>query len=198
MIATKSRCLSLADCDLDDIRKDHFSKFCEVFNKMNEIDNSVTILEKAQRLHDEFVQEGHDKAESLISDAHNEAERIIAEAKEKVKDLEDKAKEVTLDIESLRDLEEKYRSSLVRLAEQTIAFLGVDEDLEENSDNSGNLPEGDENHSFTENVGISENGDNSEISENDDIHPEQSELLEVVEDGSIVINESAECGPLPS
>lgn len=163
---------------------------------MNEIDNSVTILEKAQRLHDEFVQEGRDKAESLVSDAHSEAERIITEAKEKVDKLREKAKQATLDIESLRDLEEKYRSSLVRLAEQTIAFLGVDEDLEENSDNSGNLPEGDENHSFTENVEISENGENNDISENTDIHPEQSELLEVVEDGSIVINEGAECEPL--
>lgn len=156
---------------------------------MNEIDNSVTILEKAQRLHDEFVQEGRDKAESLISDAHNEAERIISEAKEKVKDLEDRAKEVTLNIESLRDLEEKYRSSLVRLAEQTIAFIGVDEG------DSGVLEENREN---VENAGTAENGENNDISENTDIHPEQSELLEVVEDGTIVLNESAECEPLPS
>ena len=178
---------------------------------MNEIDNSVTILEKAQRLHDEFVQEGRDKAEGLISDAHNEAERIIAEAKEKVDKLREKAKQATLDIESLRDLEEKYRSSLVRLAEQTIAFIGVDEGdsgvLEENRENAEKadpdvssvyrsrakkILDLKENNETAENVEISENVENDDISENTDIHPEQSELLKVVEDGTIAINDSAE------
>ena len=44
--------------------------------------SAVSMLDMAQRLHDEYMQDGQKKGEEIIADARVEADRIIAEAEQ--------------------------------------------------------------------------------------------------------------------
>ena len=100
--------------------------------------SAASIIERAQRLHDEHVAEGKQLAEQLVDEAKTEAERIKAEAESKQRELSEKyeRERTTLEgrITELRQFERDYRSQLRSY------FEGKLKDLDSTGSPSGDTP----------------------------------------------------------
>lgn len=97
--------------------------------------DSTSLLSMAQRVHDEYIEKGKRtaseitreaslEAESLLQEAEQEAERIIQDAREEEASLRDR-------IDSLKEVEYKYRLALKDAADNTLTYL---EELTNNSE----------------------------------------------------------------
>jgi len=100
--------------------------------------SAASIIERAQRLHDEHVAEGKQLAEQLVDEAKAESDRIKAEAETKQRELTEKyeRERTTLEgrITELRQFERDYRSQLRSY------FEGKLKDLDATGSNSGETP----------------------------------------------------------
>ncbi|MEZ3160873.1 DivIVA domain-containing protein [Microbacterium sp. BWT-B31] len=99
---------------------------------------SASIIELAQRLHDEYVEEGAAKRDQLISEARTQAATIVAEAEARGRDevarLESERSSLEGRITELRSFERDYRSQLRGFIE------GKLRDLETTATSSGSTP----------------------------------------------------------
>ncbi|MEL5990472.1 DivIVA domain-containing protein [Microbacterium phosphatis] len=100
--------------------------------------SAASIIERAQRLHDEHVAEGRQLAEQLVDEAKAESDRIKAEAETKQRELNEKyeRERTTLEgrITELRQFERDYRSQLRSY------FEGKLKDLDSTGSTSGETP----------------------------------------------------------
>ena len=90
---------------------------------------SASIIDLAQRLHDEHVAEGQAQRDKLISDAQTQAASILADAEAKGRDEIERldAERATLEtrISELRQFERDYRSQLRGFIEEKLRDLDV-------------------------------------------------------------------------
>ncbi|GAA3648630.1 DivIVA domain-containing protein [Microbacterium marinilacus] len=100
--------------------------------------SAASIIERAQRLHDEHVAEGKQMAEQLVDEAKAEADRILGEAETKQRELNEKyeRERTTLEgrITELRHFERDYR------AQMRSYFEGKLKDLDSSGSASGDTP----------------------------------------------------------
>ncbi|OCG73152.1 DivIVA domain-containing protein [Microbacterium sediminis] len=100
--------------------------------------SAVSIIERAQRLHDEHVAEGRAEAEKLVNDARGKANDIIAEAERKQQEihtrLENERKTLEGRITELRGFERDYRQELRNYFETKL------KDLDASSTSSSSTP----------------------------------------------------------
>ncbi|MCD1268613.1 DivIVA domain-containing protein [Microbacterium sp. MEC084] len=100
--------------------------------------SAASIIERAQRLHDEHVAEGKQTAEQLIADAKAEAERLVSEAESRQRELNEKYEKdrTTLEgrISELRQFERDYRQQLRSYFEAKL------KDLDASGSASGETP----------------------------------------------------------
>lgn len=79
-------------------------------------EEASSMLALAQRLHDEYVNEGRTESEKIVSDAKVQSARIIREAEDKrnnvLADLDRKRDALEAKINDLRSFEADYRKSL--------------------------------------------------------------------------------------
>ncbi len=99
---------------------------------------SASIIELAQRLHDEHVAEGKAQSDKLIADAKEQADRILAEAEangraEKER-LDKERNTLETRISELREFERDYRANLRKYIEGQLT------DLDQASSASGSAP----------------------------------------------------------
>jgi len=98
----------------------------------------VSIIERAQRLHDEHVAEGKAQRDQLISDAKAQAASIVAEAEAKGRDelarLEKERTVLEGRITELRGFERDYRQELRNYFETKL------KDLDSSSSSSSSTP----------------------------------------------------------
>ncbi len=77
---------------------------------------ATSMLALAQRLHDEYVEDGREEAKRIISEAREEASTIISEANSKrdniLMQLGDEQRELENSINSLREFEADYRGAI--------------------------------------------------------------------------------------
>lgn len=78
----------------------------------DESEESNNLLQLARRLHDEYVNEGLEKSESLISEARVTAARFIAEAEAKQRAIFQDAASAERRVDELRSFEREYRQGL--------------------------------------------------------------------------------------
>lgn len=129
---------------------------------MSEYTNeSASILNLAQKVHDDYVTEGKNKADSLIFEAQEVAERLVSEAsaeaeslrteatneanrvlseaesdaREIVESAEAEAAELESRIKNLKRIEYEYRARLSDLANN--ALKSLEASTEEHSDTNG-------------------------------------------------------------
>ncbi|MGX9346548.1 DivIVA domain-containing protein [Microbacterium sp. KNMS] len=78
--------------------------------------SAASIIERAQRLHDEHVAEGQATAEQIVSEANTKASQIVSEAEAKQREihakLESERKTLEGRITELRQFERDYRQQL--------------------------------------------------------------------------------------
>lgn len=100
--------------------------------------SAASIIERAQRLHDEHVAEGKQMAEQLVDEAKAEADRILGEAEAKQRELNEKyeRERTTLEgrITELRQFERDYRAQMRSYFESKL------KDLDASGSNSGDTP----------------------------------------------------------
>ena len=93
--------------------------------------DAAGIIALANRLHDEYVQNGEQERDRLISEANDEHRRIVSEAEEKSKStldaLETKKAELDKTIEGLRTFERDYRNRLRNYLENQLRDLDTSE-----------------------------------------------------------------------
>ncbi|EFU82117.1 DivIVA domain protein [Mobiluncus holmesii ATCC 35242] len=89
--------------------------------------SAVSMLDMAQRLHDEYVQDGQKKGEEIIADARVEADRIVAEAEQEhtrvLTQLEQERGMLERKIEELKTFESEYRSKMSSFLEGILSDL---------------------------------------------------------------------------
>ncbi|EEJ54337.1 cell division protein GpsB [Mobiluncus mulieris] len=95
----------------------------------NESTSAVSMLTMAQRLHDEYVQNGQQEREEIIAKARVEADRIISEAEQEhsrvLAQLEQERGMLERKIEELRTFESDYRSQIRSYLEGVLADLAA-------------------------------------------------------------------------
>lgn len=100
--------------------------------------SAASIIERAQRLHDEHVAEGRQMAEQLVDEAKAEADRILGEAEGKQRELNEKyeRERTTLEgrITELRQFERDYRAQMRSYFESKL------KDLDASGSSSGETP----------------------------------------------------------
>ena len=100
--------------------------------------SAVSIIERAQRLHDEHVAEGRAEAEKLVADARGKASEIVAEAERKQREihtrLENERKTLEGRITELRQFERDFRQQLRNYFESKL------KDLDSSASPSGSTP----------------------------------------------------------
>jgi DivIVA domain-containing protein len=100
--------------------------------------SAASIIERAQRLHDEHVAEGRQMAEQLVDEAKAEADRIRGEAEAKQRELTEKyeRERTTLEgrITELRQFERDYRAQMRSYFESKL------KDLDASGSTSGDTP----------------------------------------------------------
>lgn len=88
---------------------------------------ATSMLALAQRLHDEYVNDGREEGEKIIADARKESDSIVAGAEDKRKSilsqLEQERSALENKINELRTFESDYRSSLSDHLNQLLADL---------------------------------------------------------------------------
>lgn len=93
----------------------------------NESTSAVSMLTMAQRLHDEYVQNGQQEGEEIIAKARLEADRIVSEAEQEhsrvLAQLEQERGMLERKIEELRTFESEYRSQISSFLEGILADL---------------------------------------------------------------------------
>ena len=95
---------------------------------------ATSMLALAQRLHDEYVDDGRAEGERIVSEAQAQGRQIVAEAEEKrdsiLKNLGDQQQELEQTINNLREFEGDYReaisSHLKKLLKEVSAPAGDD------------------------------------------------------------------------
>ncbi|MER7797666.1 DivIVA domain-containing protein [Microbacterium sp. NPDC096154] len=91
--------------------------------------SAASIIERAQRLHDEHVAEGKQMAEQLVDEAKAEADRIIGEAETRQRELNERyeRERTTLEgrITELRQFERDYRAQMRSYFESKLKDLDV-------------------------------------------------------------------------
>lgn len=89
--------------------------------------SAVSMLDMAQRLHDEYVQDGQKKSEEIIANARVEADRIIADAEQEhsrvLTQLEQERGMLERKIEELKTFESEYRAKMSSFLEGILADL---------------------------------------------------------------------------
>lgn len=82
----------------------------------NSAEAAASMLALAQRLHDEYVDEGREEGEKIVSDARSQGELIVAEAENKRSEILDRLaseqQELEQTINNLREFETDYRSAI--------------------------------------------------------------------------------------
>ncbi|GAA1736322.1 DivIVA domain-containing protein [Microbacterium paludicola] len=100
--------------------------------------SAASIIERAQRLHDEHVAEGRQMAEQLVDEAKTEADRIRSEAEAKQRELSEKYERERTTLESriteLRQFERDYRAQMRSYFESKL------KDLDASGSTSGDTP----------------------------------------------------------
>ncbi len=100
--------------------------------------SAASIIERAQRLHDEHVAEGKQMAEQLVNEAKSEADRILGEAEAKQRELSERyeRERTTLEgrITELRQFERDYRAQMRSYFESKL------KDLDASGSTSGDTP----------------------------------------------------------
>ncbi|GAA4762021.1 MULTISPECIES: DivIVA domain-containing protein [Microbacterium] len=100
--------------------------------------SAASIIERAQRLHDEHVAEGQATAEQIVSDAKSQASRIVADAEAKQREvtaqLDSERKTLEGRITELRQFERDYRQQLRSYFETKL------KDLDSTGSSSGSSP----------------------------------------------------------
>ena len=100
--------------------------------------SAASIIERAQRLHDEHVAEGRQMAEQLVDEAKAEADRIRSEAEQKQRELNEKYERERTTLESriteLRQFERDYRAQMRSYFESKL------KDLDTTGSSSGDTP----------------------------------------------------------
>lgn len=91
--------------------------------------SAASIIERAQRLHDEHVAEGKALAEKMVSEAKAEAERIVGEAETRQREMNEKYERDRTMLESriseLRQFERDYRAQMRSYFEAKLKDLDV-------------------------------------------------------------------------
>lgn len=82
------------------------------------ISESVSILERAQKIHDDVIQEAHDEAQRILEEAKHDAQ-----IKKEEYDKEHQERKQSL--ENLRIIESEYRSRLKELVEKTLEKIDL-------------------------------------------------------------------------
>ncbi len=89
--------------------------------------SAVSMLDMAQRLHDEYVQDGQKKSEEIIANARVEADRIIADAEQEhsrvLAQLEQERGMLERKIEELKTFESEYRAKMSSFLEGILSDL---------------------------------------------------------------------------
>lgn len=97
--------------------------------------DSTSLLSMAQRVHDEYIEKGKKTASEITREASLEAESLLQEAEQEAQRIIQDAKEeeslLRVRIESLKEVEYKYRIALKDAADNTLSYL---EELTQNSD----------------------------------------------------------------
>lgn len=92
-----------------------------------ESNQSLSLLNMAQKVHDGFITEANDKAQEIISSAESEAQSIIQNANQEAEDIVNNAIEeyntYTAKIEELKKIEFEYRARLKSAADDTLVSL---------------------------------------------------------------------------
>lgn len=100
--------------------------------------SAASIIERAQRLHDEHVSEGRQMAEQLVEEARAEAGRIVSEAEMRQRELNEKYDRDRSTLESriseLRQFERDYRAQMRSFFESKL------KDLDATGSASGETP----------------------------------------------------------
>lgn len=92
-----------------------------------ESQQSMSLLNMAQKVHDGFITEANEKAQEIISSAESEAQSVIQNAKQEAEDIVNNAIEeynnYTTRIEELKRVEFEYRARLKSAADDTLVSL---------------------------------------------------------------------------
>lgn len=87
-----------------------------VAQEVNEPENATALITLAQRIHDEYVQNGREEGERVISEARAQGEQIVREAEEESRRVHDKLESERTSLESrideLKQFERDYRGQL--------------------------------------------------------------------------------------
>lgn len=90
-------------------------------------EGTTNLLQLARRLHEEHVREGIQKRDELIAEGHSQAARIVAEAEaehqKRMAEYQSTQKRIEAKVESLREFERDYRTSLRSFIEGQLSTL---------------------------------------------------------------------------
>lgn len=174
---------------------------------MNDINESLSMLSKAQEVADkhiskaketlesaehkagEIIRDAEDKAEKILNNAREEAKKIVSEGEQALEDAHLKKEDLVEEIRQLRQLEADYRAQLTLFFEEGLEFLESSsnaeeipnaEDFEENSPAQDGVEELNS-VSVTEEESTDFRQDFDEAVENLEIAPETEKVEEEVE-----------------
>lgn len=96
--------------------------------------SATSMLALAQRLHDEFIEDGKAEANKIVADAQVQADSIVADANSKrdeiLSQLADEQKGLEDSINQLRDFESDYRKAIIDHLEGILAQVQPQEKSE--------------------------------------------------------------------
>lgn len=174
---------------------------------MNDINESLSMLSKAQEVADkhiskaketlesaehkagEIIRHAEDEAEKILNNAREEAKKIVSEGEQALEDACLKKEDLVEEIRQLRQLEADYRAQLTLFFEEGLEFLESSssaedipstEDFEENSPAQDGVEELNS-VSVTEEESTDFRQDFDEAVENLEIAPETEKVEEEVE-----------------
>lgn len=88
---------------------------------------TTSLLNMAQRIHDDYITEAKEASENMVAEAKNEAALIVAEARKEAQAIVESANEeadsLEEHIETLKAVELEYRARLKSAADETLTKL---------------------------------------------------------------------------